>query len=98
VDELELKPDKNIKTAIIYSLDDLFTYIIKICYQENSYYIENGDQLEKFGNINEAKKACRKHNVEEAYLALSNSYQELDSTTDKLHDPMPRYDYQKIIL
>lgn len=94
----ELKCDKNKKVAIIYSLDDLFAYIIKICHQENSYYIGNDSQPVKFGNMEEAKRVCRQHNVEEAYLALSNAYQELDSTTDKPHDPMPRYDYQKIIL
>ena len=96
--EFELPYDKSKRIAIIYSIDDLFAYIIKICDQENSYYIGNNDHPEKFGNIDEAKKACRKHNVVEAYLALSNSYQELDSTTDKPYDPMARYDYQKVIL
>jgi len=94
MDELKLKPNKRV--AIIYSLDDLFAYIVKICHHKTSYYVGNNNQPEKFGNIGEAKKACRTHKAEEAYLALSNSYQELDSTTDDPNNPMPRYDYQKV--
>lgn len=86
----------NKKIAIIYSLDDLFAYVVKIYHRGDSYYVGSNNEPEKFGNIDGAKKACQKHRVEEAYLALSNSYQELDATTDNPSDPMPRYDYKRI--
>lgn len=97
MDTFELQQDKNKKIAFIYSLDDLFVFIVKIRFQRNSYFI-GGEQPQKFDNLDDAKKSCRAHKVEEAYLALSNSYQELDATTDKIYEPMPRYDYQKISL
>lgn len=98
ISEYEILRNKNKRIAIIYSLDDLFAYFVKICHQENSYYIGKEDNPDTFGNIEQAKKACRAYKVEEAYLALSNTYREVDATSDTPTHPIPRYDYKKILL
>lgn len=90
--------NKDKRIAIIYSVDDLFEFIVEIHCQGNSYFIGKAKQPDKFGNLEDATTASRDHKVEEAYLALSKTYQETDSTTDYPNRSSSRYDYQKVPL
>lgn len=96
MEKIKLNNEKRI--AVIYSVDDLFAYVVLLCYQGKSYYISDADKPEKFGNMDEVRAVCRKHKADEAYLALSNSYQEVDITTDHPLDPIAQFDYHKIPL
>ena len=87
----------NIRAGIIYSVDELFMYVVKIYYENENYYVEKDGEPEKFGNLDDAKKACLKHKTEEIYLALSNTYDELHPATDTPKNPPPRYEYQKLL-
>ena len=91
-----LQLDPNIKTAIIYSLDHLFAYIIQIWESNKSYYLTKGDEIIKYGNLEDARLAAIKENVKKAYLALSNTYEETDETT--CHAKNQRFDYSEINL
>lgn len=98
VSESEILKNKGARIAIIYSLDNLFAYSIYIYHREKSYYIGKKSRPDTFRNMQEAIKACHNHKADIAYLALSNTYQEVDATTDSLHTRSPRYDYQKVTL
>ena len=91
--------DPHIKTAIIYSVDDLFVYIIKIIAGEQSYYISSKEGKPiQFGNLEEAREAALKEKAEEAYLALSKTYEETDIKGRPLMKHEDRFDYSQMIL
>ncbi|MBA2648731.1 MAG: hypothetical protein H0U75_03870 [Legionella sp.] len=66
-----------LKTAIVYSLDDLFAYTIEIKEGNQSYYIADGQGPTLFGNMGEVRKVLIKEGVAEAFLALSKTYDEI---------------------
>lgn len=92
----ELKIDTDTRTAIVYTVDELFYYIIEIHYQDKSYFIGEDNNPDKFGNMEDVVKACHKNKVEKAYIALSKTYQETDLVTDQLG--LSRFDYMPIKL
>lgn len=92
----ELKINTDIRTAIVYAVDELFYYIVEIHHQKKSCYIGNDNMPDKFGNMEDVVKACHKHKVKQAYIALSKTYQETDLTTDQ--QELSRYDYMPIKL
>jgi len=87
------------KTAIIYSVDDLFVYIVKITYGDEYHYISSRkNEPIQFGNLEEARKAVLKEKVEKAYLALSKTYEETDIQSCPANKDDDRYDYSLITL
>ena len=92
-----IKINPNIKTAIIYSVDHLFSYTIEIKEGDKSYYIKNKDEIRTFGNMEDARQAAIKENVQEAYLALSKTYEETDLSTCHANH-QDRYDYSPVTL
>jgi len=93
--KIEISP--NIKTAIIYSLDDLFAYVVAIKEGKKEYYISEKNSVLKFGNMAEAKQAALKEKVSAAYLALSKTYEEPDLSTCHANH-QDSYDYVLITL
>ena len=87
----------NIKTAIIYSIDHLFSYTVEIKEGKNSYYVASKDGPLKFDNMENARQAALKENVQLAYLALSKTHEETDLSTCHA-DHQDRYDYSPITL
>ncbi|MCD6048510.1 MAG: hypothetical protein K0S08_2157 [Gammaproteobacteria bacterium] len=88
-----MKINQYTRTAIIYSLDDVFAYIVEIKEGDKSYYIcmKNNEPVQ-FGNMADARQAALDKNAKEAYLALSKTYEENDLTT--AHGiRQPHYDY-----
>jgi hypothetical protein len=92
----EIHIDPNKRTAVIYSVDDLVAYIVEINYQHKSYFIEENKRAVLFGNLAEAKEAALKHHAEEAFLALSKTYQEVDMSNDNPRYCSGRYDYIRV--
>ena len=88
----------NIKTAIIYSIDEIFIYLVEIRMGDKHHFISvNGVEPAEFGNLEGARQAALKEKVQKAYLALSKTYEENDLTTCHAnHDD--RYDYSPIPL
>lgn len=82
--------DPNVKTAVIYSIDELHMYVVNI-YLKNKTK-NNCNQLStKFGNLEEVREACKSNGVKKAYLALSKTYEEVDRLSQD-HYKMS-YDY-----
>lgn len=96
--EFEILKNQNKTIAFIYPVDDLFVYAVKICRKNESFCVGKADKPELFASIEEAKKVCRTHHAEEAYLALSNTDQEFDGDIFAPCNPLSRIDYQKIPL
>lgn len=91
--------NKTRRTAIIYSTDELLFYIIEIHYQDNHYFLrEKNRQLQQFGNLDDARNAAKQEGAEEAFLGLSNTYEEVDSTTDREPVSRKKYYYMPITL
>lgn len=88
----------NVRTAIIYSIDDLLFYIVEIRYHHQNYFIGNKDSPKKFGNLKDARMACLDHQAEEGFLALSKTYDEVDSSCDNKNVNGERFDYINIKL
>jgi hypothetical protein len=89
--------DPTIKTAIIYSIDELFAYTVEIKEGDHSYYLTDKGEARQFGNMENARQAAVKENAQEAYLALSKTYEEPDLQTCHANH-QERYDYNKIPL
>lgn len=85
------------RLAIIYSLDDLFVYTVEIKEGDTRYYLMQGDDPILFANIQDAKRAALKENIQQAYLALSKTYDEIGMATvaEGRHD---KYEYSPIAL
>ncbi len=94
-DGIDINP--NIKTAIIYAIDHIFSYIVEIKEGNTSYYIENKGEVLQFGNMEDARQAAIKEKVQEAYLALSKTSEETDLTTCHANH-QDHYDYSPIQL
>lgn len=92
----EFQTDPNIKAAIIYSLDHLFAYIVEIRKGNHSEYLKEADEIIKYGNLEDARRAAIHEKVKVAYLALSNTYEEVDATT--CHANHLHFDYSEINL
>ncbi|MGQ3888587.1 hypothetical protein ACQUW5_06085 [Legionella sp. CNM-1927-20] len=92
-----VKINPNVKTAIIYSLDDLFAYTVEIKEADRSYYIADGQDPISFGNMKDAREAAIKEGAIEAYLALSKTYDKTGiNNLDQTHQE--RFDYSPIKL
>ena len=88
----------NKKIAIIYSVDELFCYIVEIRKNNESYLVGSEINPEKFGNLEEARRACIKHKAEKGFLALSKTYEEVDASSDNAPFLSDRYDYIPVSL
>lgn len=96
IDENNLRDSK---TAIIYSVDDLFVYIVKITAGDKCHYISSRkNEPIQFGNLEEARLAALKEKVEKIYLALSKTYEEIDIKSCPMNKNDDRYDYLPITL
>lgn len=93
---MDISINPHIKTAIIYSLDDLYAYHIEITGNGKRYYLTNRGKPICYGNMKDVLEAVIKENVQEAYLALSKTYEEVDATT--CHANHDHYDYIRITL
>lgn len=93
----QVKINPYVRTAIIYSMDDLFAYTVEIKDGKHSYYLSKKGEPLKFGNMAYARQAAINENAQEAYLALSKTYEEVDLSTchSTLQD---RYDYSPMVL
>ena len=94
----KIKINPNVKTAIIYSIENLYAYIIEIKEGNKHYYISSKGEPLKFGNMEEARGAILKENVKEAYLALSKTSVESDLSSAKINNYADSYDYSPIPL
>lgn len=92
---VHIKP--NIRTAIVYSVDDLFSYTVEIRQGDHSYFISKENQPIRFGNMEDARQAAIRENAAEAYLTLSKTYEEADPKTCAV-SPNDRYDYSPVPL
>jgi hypothetical protein len=89
--------NQNKRTAIIYSIEDLGHYIIQIWNHNKKYYIGDDAPIQ-YANLADARKAAKAHQAEVAYLALSKTYEEVDSTTENLQDQIKHHDYMLLTL
>ncbi|TAK74406.1 MAG: hypothetical protein EPO11_06960 [Gammaproteobacteria bacterium] len=92
-----LNINPQVKTAIIYSLDDLCGYSVEIKYQGKSHYLTKNDHLIIFGNMKDAREAVINEKAQVAYLALSKTMEEPDLSTCHTR-PQDQYDYSLIKL
>lgn len=91
-----LSLNKHMKAAIIYSVDHLFSYIIQIRDGNKSYFLSENNEIIKFGNMDDARRALLRHNVKVAFLALSKTSEETDLTT--CHTKHGNFDYSPVKL
>jgi hypothetical protein len=94
---VELDTTPNVKPAIIYSIDELFAYVVEIKYKNKNYFLKKNDRPLQFGNLKDARDAAIKEKAEIAYLALSKTSEETDLSTCHA-DHQDRYDYSIIEL
>lgn len=81
-------------TAFIYSISDLFAYIVEIRHHHQSYIIGNRSEPDKFHNLSDAKNAAKSHHALKCFLALDKTYQEVASDLHFCsHKEEGRYDY-----
>lgn len=85
-----------VKTAIFYSVDHLFNYVIEIREGHHSYFISHKNHITQFGNLDSARKAALKEGVRAAFMALSKTYEEPDLST--CHHQQEHFDYQPLSL
>jgi hypothetical protein len=71
---LEIDPQR--KTAIIYSVQDLFEFLVEIKENGSSYFIQENDEPVRFRNIEDARRAAINEKAIVAYLAVSKIYDE----------------------
>ena len=92
---LEINP--NVKTAIIYSLEDLFAYTVEIREADKRYYVANNEGPISFGNMKDARDAAIKEGAVAGYLALSKTYDKTGINNPN-QNPQERFDYSPINL
>jgi hypothetical protein len=92
------KIDPAKRTAIIYSNDELFYYTVEIHHHDCSYFIGGENTPEIFGNLDNVRRACLTHKVENGFLALSKTYHEFAPTTETLGCMLDRYEYVPFVL
>jgi hypothetical protein len=95
---MDKKINPDLKTAIIYSIDNLYAYTVEIRTGSKSYFVSNKGEPSLFGNMEEARAAALHENVEEAFLALSKTFEEADLTSSSHGQIQDRYDYSRIPL
>lgn len=93
----QMSIDPQIKTAVIYSVDHLYVYLVEIKEANTSYYLTREGEPLRFNNLDEARQAAIQERVKQAYLALSKTYEEVDLSTCHA-DHQDRYDYMKVSL
>lgn len=92
----ELPLDPEVKTAIIYSVAEITTFIVELHYQTDSYFMYDADNHPmQFANLALAKAAAAHAGATQGYQALENIYQEVGAPThiqgsDHTHH---RYEY-----
>lgn len=93
ISQMEKLINEKVKTAFIYSVDDLFFYIIEIRHKDKSRFINEKDKVIQFGNLETVRGICHQEKVERAFIALSKTYQEVDGTCDPTKMTTDRFDY-----
>ncbi len=91
---VEIDPQK--KTAIIYSVDDLFVFIVEIKENGNSYFLKKNGEPVTFANMKDAREAAVNENAVVAYLALSKTYDETGLNSGEISKK--RYTYSPVPL
>lgn len=91
------KINPQVKTAIIYSLDDLFAYSVEIVEGESRYFVTNNGEPASFGNMQQAREAAINEKAVEAYQALSRTY-EGPGKDNPNENRTKQYDYMPIPL
>ncbi len=89
---------KDKRTAIIYTISDLAVYIVEICYENECYFIKkNKEEIEQYGNLDNAREAACTHHAEAAFLALDTTYEEMGTSSEDVKNTA-RFDYMPIPL
>lgn len=95
ISQIEKPIDENKRTAIFYSISDIAELLVEIRHHGKYYFISTHNKPKRFGNLGEAISAALDHAAEDGFLALNNTYQEVDSN---LITNNKRYDYVHINL
>jgi hypothetical protein len=97
ISQIEQPINENIPTAIIYSICEIGDYIIEIRHHYKSYFV-GSPEINRFGNLADAKQAARDHHAQQGYLALNKTYQETEISSKTLSKNQHRFDYLLIPL
>lgn len=100
ISEDEIKIDHSIKTAVIYTVDEIGTYLVEVRHLNDQYFISNKNFPVSFSNLSEALKAARHEGIAQAFLALSKTSEEVGldraSIDPKIRSHQYQYDYLKL--
>jgi len=94
--DAEYYDDSDNATAIIYSIDDLGSYIVEIHYHGNKFYVGSKNNPRQFLNLADAKEAALKNRATVTFLALSKTYEQMDMHASYIKESAQRFDYIRI--